>query len=121
MKSVLWIIMSLISFHAVADKLSDKAKAKYRAAQHPKGSGIGTNRYNTEFNNNADHNHQDINKYRRTYQTEHMNDKQKAKYRAAQHPKGSGIGTNRYNTNYYGDYPIEKYQRVFPTENYQNN
>ena len=36
-----------------------------------------------------------------------------AKVRAAQHPKGSGIGTNKYTTGRYDKvtYPIDKYIR----------
>ena len=50
-----------------------------------------------------------------------MSRKEKAKYRAAQHPKGSGIGTNRYTTGRYDKVPyrIEKYQRVYPREKYR--
>ena len=94
-----------------AAEVSNKAKARYRAAQHPQGSGIGSNRYNSP---RYEHSPYYSDRYRYTYPTDRMDKKQKAKYRAAQHPKGSGIGTNRYNTNYYGDYPIEKYQRVLP-------
>ncbi len=34
-----------------------------------------------------------------------------AKERAAAHPKGSGIGTNKYNVNYNQDYSVNKYVR----------
>ncbi len=107
--------MVSVSFSTTAGEISKKAKAKYRAAQHPKGSGIGTNRYN---NYRYDSDPYYFDKYQHVYYTDRMSDKQKAKYRAAQHPKGSGIGTNRYNTNYYGDHPIEKYQRLYPNDKY---
>lgn len=34
-----------------------------------------------------------------------------AKIRAAKHPKGSGIGTNRYTKDYNRNYTIDKYKR----------
>ncbi|MCP3899145.1 MAG: hypothetical protein GY707_05390 [Desulfobacteraceae bacterium] len=34
-----------------------------------------------------------------------------AKERAVQHPKGSGIGTNRYNVKYDKSYSVDKYVR----------
>jgi hypothetical protein len=34
-----------------------------------------------------------------------------AKQRAAAHPKGSGIGTNKYNVDYNSDYLVDKYIR----------
>ncbi len=51
----------------------------------------------------------------------HMSRKEKAAYRASQHPKGSCIGTNRYSTGRYDrvNYPIEKYQRVYPRDTYK--
>ena len=50
-----------------------------------------------------------------------MSRREKASYRAAQHPKGSGIGTNRYSTGRYDrvNYPIEKYQLVYPRNTYK--
>ena len=52
-----------------------------------------------------------------------MSRKEKASYRAAQHPKGSGIGTNRYSTGRYDrvSYPIEKYKRAYPEKSYKEN
>lgn len=105
--------MVSLPLSAYADNSSREAKANYRAAQHPKGSGIGSNRYNTDRHTYKPYYSSN---YQRIYSTDNMTGKQKAKYRAAQHTKGSGIGTNRYNTNYYGDYPIDKYQRVFPDD-----
>ena len=54
-----------------------------------------------------------------TYTSAHeLSRKEKAQIRAAQHPKGSGIGTNRYSTGRYDKVPyrIEKYQRVSPKD-----
>ena len=122
MKYLIFLMMVSISFGAVSGEISRKQKAQYRAAQHPKGSGIGTNRYTTGRYDRVPYS---IDKYQRQYPTgnyqqrsyrsksdygENITDKQKAKYRASQHPKGSGIGTNKYNTERYdGDYPIDRY------------
>lgn len=35
----------------------------------------------------------------------------KARQRAGAHPKGSGIGTNKYNIRYDRDYKVDKYKR----------
>ncbi len=101
------LTMILISFTVSSGDISRKSKAEYRASQHPKGSGIGTSRYNNRY-------------YGSPYSIENnLSPKNKAEYRAAQHPKGSGIGTNRYSSGRYDrvQYPIDKYKRLDHPDN----
>ena len=110
----MFFILVSIPFSVSAGDISSRAKAKYRAAQHPQGSGVGTNRYIRS-------------RYYRVpypaYDYHRKNSREiKARYRAAQHPQGSGIGTNRYIKGWYGRplHPIEYYQRQDTNQFFQD-
>ena len=59
---------------------------------------------------------EDYNKYKPYTQYDVNSDKYRtftARHRANQHPKGSGVGTNKYNVNYNDMYSVEYYKRRY--------